>query len=148
MAMMLGHPYTPSIVGGIASFGGAGILLLRYTDLAAGAVIAIAIAAALAISAAEKPSTSNSTSAARWLPGRCCSIATNASSTASRCSYRASGAVGPAPRPRSAYGSSQAVSAAGTSPITGCVLAGPRSTGRARRDRDPAALRQVRVATE
>jgi hypothetical protein len=41
-----------------------------------------------AISAAEKPSTSNSSGAARWLPGRCCSAATNPSSTASRSPWR------------------------------------------------------------
>ena len=41
-----------SIVGGVASFGGAGILLLHYTELATGGVIAAAIAAALVISAA------------------------------------------------------------------------------------------------
>ena len=47
---------------------------------------AVEVSIVVAISAAEKPRTSNSSSAARWLPGRCCSAATNASSTASRCS--------------------------------------------------------------
>ena len=47
------------------------------------------------ISAALKPSTSRRISTARWLAGRCCSAATNASSTPSRCSYRASGVALP-----------------------------------------------------
>lgn len=41
-----------SIVGGIASFGGAGVLLIRYSDLPTAGVIAAAVAAALLISAA------------------------------------------------------------------------------------------------
>jgi hypothetical protein len=38
----------------------------------------------LAVSAAENPSTSRRTSTARWVPGRCWSAATKASSTLSR----------------------------------------------------------------
>ena len=44
-----------------------------------------------ATSAARKPSTSRSTSTARWRGGRCWSAATKASDTASRASYAASG---------------------------------------------------------
>lgn len=44
-----------------------------------------------AISAAEKPRTSKSRSAARWLPGRCWSAATNANSSMSLRSVRSSG---------------------------------------------------------
>jgi Membrane-bound serine protease (ClpP class) len=40
-----------TVVGGITVFGGAGLMLDRYTDLAAGAVIAIALLAAVVIGA-------------------------------------------------------------------------------------------------
>ena len=43
------HPMT--IVGGITVFGGAGLLLDRYTSLAAGAVIVVALLAAIVIGA-------------------------------------------------------------------------------------------------
>ncbi len=60
----------------------------RWSALLAAATVVPSISAT---SFAEKPSTSRRMSTARWRPGRCCSAATNASSTASRRSYRASG---------------------------------------------------------
>ena len=55
---------------------------------------------ASAISCAEKPSTSNISSAARWLARRCWTAATKASSTLSRCSARSSGSVRERLQPR------------------------------------------------
>ena len=92
-----------------------------------------------AISAALNPSTSNSSSAARWLPGRCWHAATNASSTLSRSRWSVSGVVG--------HGPSQDTSASGASPTTALSLAGPKSIGRARRPRASTTSRHVRVAT-
>ena len=53
----------------------------RWSALLTDAVVVSSIEA---VSAAEKPSTSRRISTARWVPGRCCSAATNASSTLSR----------------------------------------------------------------
>ena len=61
------------------------------------------VSSSSATSAAENWSTSRSTSTARWVPGRCCSAATNASSTPSRRAYAASGS--PASSGSSAQGS-------------------------------------------
>ena len=66
----------------------ASVARARCTALFTDAVVVTII---VATSAAENPRTSMSSSAARWLPGRCCSAATNASSTASRSSTVASG---------------------------------------------------------
>lgn len=62
----------------------------RRNALSAAATL---ISSSSAVSRAEKPRTSRNTSAARCKPGRYCSAATNASSTASRASYLASGAM-------------------------------------------------------
>ena len=91
-----------------------------------------------AISATDMSSTSNSSSAARWLPGRCCSAATKASSTDSRCSAR---------RPVSGYGPSHSTSVSAVLPGSAWSLDGPRSIGSARRPRPAMTSRQVRVVT-